>query len=61
MYYSSMFSAETQKTSDINHQTWQIVGVVAGVLVVLTFVVVFSYVMHRHYIFTCHIGMSLSK
>ncbi|XP_078310218.1 contactin-5-like isoform X2 [Crassostrea virginica] len=51
-------NAETQKTSDINHQTWQIVGVVAGVLVVLTFVVVFSYVMHRHYIFTCHIGIN---
>ncbi|XP_078331734.1 uncharacterized protein LOC144617641 isoform X1 [Crassostrea virginica] len=45
-----------QTTSNTRNQTWEVVGSVAGVLIVLTLAIVLSCFVHRHFTLICNIG-----
>nr|XP_022344647.1 hemicentin-1-like [Crassostrea virginica] len=46
-----------QKTSNISNQTWEVAGIVVGVIIVSILVIVLLCFVHRHYILTCQIGI----
>ncbi|XP_078331732.1 cell adhesion molecule Dscam2-like isoform X2 [Crassostrea virginica] len=47
---------DIQTTSNTRNQTWEVVGSVAGVLVVLMLSIVLSCFVHRHFTLICNIG-----